>query len=468
MKYSSIFIIAIFIFFSCKRINPDRPAYSGETLPLPEAQSTINVPLEIPLAYIEKHLNKSLAELIYAEDALNIGNGLTTQLEVFRTGSLKLSSNAQNKLLVNLPMRLKGKLQIQKSIFGQSLATSIPYDEQLSPVVSFSPEIGRNWDVAINDLKIESWGRSLRYDLLGYEIDLDPILRKHVEAMLKNQLSSNGLSRISFKNLVTETWKAYGKPFQIGQGELETYVYTVPQKIKISEQITQNNTLKLNLGLEGRVMTYLGDKPQVKEQPLPNLYHNEDNSNRIDITLPIAISYTTLDEYLNKEIAGQNFKFDAQNNFIPKAISTQSYGDRTLVQMDFTLIRSGRKDLTGKLYLVGKPTFDAEREAIRFDDIDFDINSKNILANNASWLKQGQLLAALEKHAFIPIGSYVDQARTELQQRGYLSTDFASFRVVRPELKVQNIFVTESDVRIYLNAKGQMEIQLSHPEALID
>src|SRR5690606_21002915 len=97
MKYSSIFIIAIFIFFSCKRINPDRPAYSGETLPLPEAKSNINVHLAIPLAYIEKHLDKSLAELIYAEDALNIANGLTTQLEVFRTGSLKLSSNAQNK-----------------------------------------------------------------------------------------------------------------------------------------------------------------------------------------------------------------------------------------------------------------------------------------------------------------------------------------------------------------------------------
>ena len=136
--------------------------------------------------------------------------------------------------------------------------------------------------------------------------------------------------------------------------------------------------------------------------------------------------------------------------------------------MDFTLERAGRKDLLGELFLVGRPTFDAEREAIIFEDIDFDINSKNILANNASWLKQGQLLAIIQKNAYFPIGSYISQARVELQQRGYFSTNFASFRVKRPELNVKGIYVTEKDVRIHLNAKGQMEVILSNPGALMD
>ena len=260
MKYSgTILVLVILTLIGCKRINPDRPSFRGELPPLPETVSTINIPLEIPLKYLEQHLNSGLNELVFAEEGLNIGNGVTTDLEVFRTGDLRLSSNTDNKLLVNLPMRLKGDLKVAKTIFGQSLSTSIPYDESLSPVVSFTPEIGKNWDVAINDLKIESWGRSLKYSLLGYEVDFDPILRKHVENVLLTQLSSNGQSRISFKKLISETWNAYGKPFRIGEGDLETYLYTVPQKIKISEQLTSDQKLKLNLGLEGKVVTFLGD-----------------------------------------------------------------------------------------------------------------------------------------------------------------------------------------------------------------
>lgn len=469
MKYNTIlWIFAVILLLGCKRINPDRPSFRGEPASLPEAISTINIPLEIPLKYLEEHLNKGLNKLVYAEEGLDLGNGLSTNLNVYRTGELRLTSNLQNKLLVNLPMRLKGELKIAKTIFGQSLSTSIPYDESLSPVVSFTPEIGKNWDVAINDLKIESWGRTLKYNLLGYEVDFDPILRKHVENVLRNQLSSNGKSRISFKNLITETWEAYGEPFRIGEGDLGTYLYTVPQKIKISEQLTADHKLKINLGLEGKVVTFLGDKPQIKPSPIPGLYYNNDTTNHLDITLPIAVTYSVLDDYLNRELAGQHFKVDQQTNFIPKSISTQSFGDRALVQMDFTLQRSGRKDLTGELFLVGRPTYDAASEAIAFEDIDFDINSRNILANNASWLKQGQLLALIRKQANFPIGSYIDHARTELQQRGYFSTDFASFRVKRPELSVKDIFVTDKDVRIYLNAKGQMEVILFQPGAIMD
>ena len=469
MKYSGIILSIIFlIVVGCKRINPDRPNFRGELPPLPEAISTINIPLEIPLKYLEQHLNNGLNELVYAENGLNIGNGISTDIEVYRTGELRLSSNAENKLLVNLPMRLKGELKIAKTIFGQSLSTAIPYNESLSPVVSFTPEIGKNWDVAINDLTIQSWGRSLKYNLLGYEVDLDPLLRKHIENVLRTQLSSNGMSRISFKNLITETWDAYGEPFRIGEGDLGTYLYTVPQKIKISERLTSDHKLKINLGLEGKVVTFLGDKPQIKPSPIPGLYYNDDTTNRLDITLPIAVPYAVLDEYLNQELSGENFKVDNQTNFIPKSIATQSYGDRALVQMDFVLERAGRKNITGELFLVGKPTFDAEREAILFEDIDFDINSKNILANNASWLKQNELLAIIRKRAYFPIGSYISQARLELQQRGYFSTNFASFRVKNPELNVKEIYVTEKDVRIYLNAKGQMEVNLTNPEKLMD
>src|SRR5690606_9942184 len=174
MKKWFPFLFLVFLSFTaCKKINPDKPSFKGEPIALPKPISKLNIPLEIPFSYLEDHLNKGLKELLYAEQGLNVSNGVFTDIEVFRTGNVKLTSNTENSLRVKLPMRLKGSLNIEKKIFGQLLSTSIPYDEALSPEISFTPEIGKNWDVAINHLKIASWGRSLRYSLLGYEVAVD-------------------------------------------------------------------------------------------------------------------------------------------------------------------------------------------------------------------------------------------------------------------------------------------------------
>lgn len=467
MKYRIFILIAIATTFACKRINPDKHSHQKQPSILPQPLSSVNIPLEIPLVYLEKQLNQGFRDLVYSETALDISSGVTTDVEVHRTGEIRLSAGGENQLLVKFPLRLKGELNVEKKIFGQILQTSIPYDELLSPEVSFTPEVGKNWDLAISNLKIITWGRSLKYSFLGYEVDFDPIIRKHIENVLRNQLGPSGPSRISFRHLADETWKSYSQPFKIGSGDLEAYIYTVPRRIKINERLTAGNSLKLNIGLQGEVMTYTDETHQVDPSPLPGLYYNEDTVNHLDITLPLAILYQTLDNYLNSELSGKTFKIDDQSFITPQAISTQSYGDRALVKMDFTLERTGKKNLTGELYLVGKPTYDEKNEAIVFKDIDFDINTKNILTNSARWLKQRKLLETISRYAIFPISDYIDETRVELQKRGYFATDFASLRVKSPALQVTGIYATEDDVRIYLNVKGKLEVKLINPEHLL-
>ena len=470
MKYRCILLFLMFCMtMACKRINPDKPTSNREPVALPKAVSSINIPLEIPLSFLEDHLNDGLNDMLYSEKKLNIGNGFFTDINVFRTGLVNLSAKGSKVLLIKVPMRLKGNLIIEKKVFGQMISTALPYDEKLSPEISFSPEIGNDWDLSIQNLKIESWGRSLEYNLLGHEIDFDPIIRSRIEKILNNQLGNDGLSKISFKNLVNKTWQAYGDAFKIEAGNnVEAYIYTIPQKINLNQQLTADNKLRLNLGLEGEVMTQVGERPNVRPKPLPKLSTNEDTVNRLAITLPLAITYSTVDKYLNRELAEKTLKIDAATQLVPKKFATQSFGDRALVKMDFLLKRSNKKDLNGEVYLVGKPNFDEKNEAIVFDDIDFDLNTKNILANAASWLKQGQLLDIIKKHTVYPIGPYLMEARSELQKLNHLSTDFASFQVIDPKLDITGIYVTENDIRLYVDASGKMDINLKHNGRFLD
>ncbi|WP_215225300.1 DUF4403 family protein [Echinicola shivajiensis] len=458
---SNIFVVGlILLIISCKGINPEKPQYEGAPVVLPEAISKVNVPLEIPLRYIEKNLNRELSQLLYSDQGLDMGNGLMADLEVSRTGDIALSASGQKQLEIEIPLKLKGKINIEKKLFGQTISTAIPFDEGLKPRVSFISEIGRNWDIGISNINIESWGRSLKYNLLGYEFDLEPMLEKHVEKMLDDQLTGDNLTRISFRDMIQETWEAYGRPVKIEHEGFDAYVYTVPHKIKVKEKFTTDQKLELTIGIEGEVFTQIGSEPLVELSPLPRLYYNDDSENYLDITLPLSIPYQDMDKYLNDMLAGQSFKMDASTQLIPKAFKTQNFGNKALVKVDFVVNRTGKKNISGNIYLVGKPTYDPLREAIVFEEIDFDLNTKNILANSASWMKQGQLLEEIQKYASYPIGNYIKEARMELQQQGYIDTKFASFRVIRPALEVEGIYTTKEDIRLYLKSTGQMEVKL--------
>ncbi|UCS94803.1 DUF4403 family protein [Echinicola marina] len=460
MKSNIVMISLLLLIVSCKGINPEKPEYQGAPAVLPEAISKVNVPLEIPLDYIEKNLNRELSQLLYSDKGLDMGNGLVADLEVNKTGNIALSARGQNQLQIELPLKLKGKINIEKKLFGQSISTAIPFDEALQPKVSFIPEIGSNWDIGISNINIESWGRSLKYNLLGYEFDLEPILKEHVEKMLDDQLTGENLSRISFRDMIQETWEAYGRPVKIEHEGFDAYVYTVPHKIKVKEKFTTDQKLALTIGIEGEVFTQIGSEPVVELSPLPKLYYNDDDNNYLDITLPLSIPYQDMDKYLNDMLAGQSFKMDGSTQLIPKAFKTQNFGDKALVKVDFLVNRNGKKNISGNIYLVGKPSYDPLTESIVFEDIDFDINTKNILANSASWMKQGQLLEEIQKYASYPIGDYIKEARMELQQQGYIDTKFASFRVIRPALDVEGIYTTKEDIRLYLKSTGQMEVKL--------
>ncbi|MCH7414571.1 DUF4403 family protein [Belliella sp. R4-6] len=460
MKITSRVLIFLLIVSACKSINPNKPTYSGEPVALPRATSEINIPIEIPFSMIEDNLNKALGQKLFAEKGLDLGSGFFTDIDVNRTGLIKLSTLDSKKMAIKIPMKMAGDLKFEKRIFGQNVNTAIPFDEALTPEISFRPKVGQNWDFSLEDINIENYGRSMKYNLLGFEIDLDPMIRKQLQGVLNNQLSASNLTRLDFKEIAQEAWDNFSKPIEIDQDGVTAFVYTKPTKLKIREEVTADQKLKFFLGIEGEVYSQVGKTPQTIKTPLPNISYNESSENKLDIMIPLAISYEELDQYLNENLAGKRFRTDKRTELEVSNLESQSFGDRTLLKMDFLAIRKGRKQITGQMYLVGKPKYDAATESIRFDEIEFDINTKNILARSATWMKQGQVITQIKKLASYPIGEYLAEARRELRLQGQLRTEFADFSLVNPQLDVEGIYNTEEDIRIYLRSTGKMNVRV--------
>jgi len=462
MRNILIALVFISFFTSCKKINPDKPRFSGDPVELPSATSSINFPLEISFAQLERNLNKEFQGLLFEETGLPVGSGLNTDLQVTKMGDARLSGKGNNALKLQIPLRLKGSLKVEKKLLGQLISTAIPYDEVLNPEISFTPVIGENYDLSFNDITIDSWGRSMRYEFLGYAIDFDPLIRKHLQSMLNEQLNNTNFKGLSFRSFMEDAWKNFSEPVRFEQNGLDGYVFTRPHTVKVGNITTTNNRLSVNLGLEGEVFSEVGRKPAAKPVSLPKITPNQNNINQINITLPLRVGYEALDKYLNAEMVGEPIRIDKGTQLIPRKFASQSFGDRALVKMNFTAKRSGKKDINGDIYLVGKPAYDPQRQAIYFEDIDFDLNSKNVLANYGSWLKQGQILSQIEKRAYYPIGQYLEEAKAEIQKHNQIQTDFASILIKNPKLEVLGIYATQQDIRLYLNSTGRVDVLVNN------
>lgn len=451
-------IVALIFVSGCRRIQVDGPTGSMPASPLPKANSQIHLGIEIPVSYLEKTLNNNLDNLLYAEDALPIGDGLFADLTINKNGMLKLESGNEGNLLVSMPVFLAGKLKLEKKIFGQMISTALPFREPLSPKISFKPSLKPDWSFEIEDLEIESWGRPMQFDLLGYNIDFEPMVKKRLLKIMEDQLKNGVLAEMNFKSLAQTTWNAYSKPIHLNYGMGDNYLYTIPQTLKINEYFTADQHLMINIGLEGEVERRAEGPVDSTFSKLPELLLEEVKGNFLDITLPLSINYEQIDEYLNKELVEIPIKIDSKTTLIPHAFSTGHYGDKALVEMKFTAKRVNKKDIEGEIYLVGNPVYDPEAQAIVFTGVDFDINTESFYANTARWLKKRKIRNAIQRKAIFPIGNYLEDAKAEVHQMGVWQTSFAAMGLENTELSVDGIYPTEKDITIFLKTKGDIQV----------
>ncbi|TVP50318.1 MAG: DUF4403 family protein [Mongoliibacter sp.] len=455
-----LYILILVSFFSCRSIRPDRVPVAEPQPELPTAISRINVPIVIPISFLEENLNKDWSSKLFADKGIELGSGLFADLDVTRTGKINIRAVENNTLKVKVPMKAIGDLKIEKRVFGQNLSTNFPFNENLSPEISFKPEIGNNWDLNVKNIQIDNWGRSLSYNLLGFEINLEPLIKNQLQRVIDNQFSAADLTQFDFKNMAQSTWDAFSEPYTIQEGGITAHFYSVPERVKVKEEFTLDQNLVLYLGIEGEMFSKLGEKPIVPKKPLPNISKNEDTENLIDLTLPLRITYEELDNYLNQVFQGQQIRTNRTTVLRPSNLKTSQYGDKTLLSMDFLAIREGKKDVSGKMYFAGKPRYDEESQALVFDEPKFDVDTGDFFTNLGIRMRKGKVQRQIKKMAVLSIGDMMETAKEELQRQGNITTDFADFNVIQPTLEIEGIYPSKEAITIHIHAKGKVGVNL--------
>ncbi|WP_297336651.1 DUF4403 family protein [Algoriphagus sp.] len=453
-KYIFLSILSSFLFLGCKSLDISNP---GPLPDLPSPESEVNVPFVFPKETLHRLINSQIPNQLLTQDELEIGNGIEANLQLSRNGQIQTAALDSQHMTLQLPMKIQGEIGLSQSGLGSLFRGKVPLDNEFAPVFKINPEINPDWSLSVRDFELMELGGNLTLDVLGMKVDLSGMLERELKKWAAENLGEEKkIARL--KPWVDLVWEQAGKPFQVSIQEQKVGFSIRPERVLFKEFFDADQNLNLWLGLQGQVQSHPGDAMPSRAFPLPHLGPNTNDNNQLEILLPSAISYQELDEILGKNLNGKSFRVDSKTLLTLKEVKSKAFGELMAMETDFAAERSNGKTVEGRLFVVGKPSFDQELQSLTFEDVNFKVISNQASANFGIALKKRKIIRQIEKMAVFPIGDLLQQSTEGIQDRLGLNTPIADLEIENLKIIPEGFYPTVTGLRIYVHASGNIGV----------
>ena len=444
----------VLISFGCKSINP---AANPKSSPPPNATAEVNVPLQIPQETLNRLLNGQIPTQLLQEKGMDMGSGITGDLQLKRNGTIKWVALDSQRIQLTVPINVLGEIGLKPKGLGSLFQSKLPLDEDFSPVFVIDPVINSNWGIGAKSFELVDLGGNLALDVLGMKVDLSGLLNKELRKW-GNENLTGGKEIASLKTLVDLAWAQVGKPISIDWIGGNTAFSIQPQQVKLNEYFDSDQNYNLWLGMNGKVNSHPADAAPSRAFPLPGISPNENSNNELDLLFPLAVSYSRLDELLKQNLEGIPIRVDKKTTMTPSNIKTRAFGDLLAITMDFDAEQTNGKTLSGTLFIVGKPEYDASAQSLIFEDVNFKMESGSFGAQTGVGLKKRKIIRSIESKAVFPIGEMLTESLGNITERLGLSTPIMDLKVTDLRIEPSGFYPMGKELVIHMNAKGKIDV----------
>ncbi|HET7898168.1 MAG TPA: DUF4403 family protein, partial [Flavisolibacter sp.] len=165
----------------------------------------------------------------------------------------------------------------------------------------------------------------------------------------------------------------------------------------------------------------------------------------------------------NGYLAGK--RFDLTDGLLAQHIVVQQVSlagneeGKLLIKLDFT------GSFNGTAFFAGKPTYNAAAQTLEVQDLDYDLQTKNLLLKTAKWLFNKKIESELKKASTISLSAYFETAQKALNT--YLNQEWA--KGIKGSGSVKDLHLVSAQalpqhLLIKTACSGNLSIQVSEPD----
>jgi hypothetical protein len=209
---------------------------------------------------------------------------------------------------------------------------------------------------------------------------------------------------------VAGVWRALQQPIRVADG---VWLTLRPRAASAAAPQGSGTTLSADVALVMMPRVVVGDRPEPDTTPLPPRIPMPPGRG-FRIQLLADIPYAAADSILADQLVGKRLFSHGQSVTIAAA-HLSGQGRRLVLAVDV------RGDARGTLYFVGTPVFDPATQVLTVPDLDFSLETQDVLATAAKWLLYPSLREQMVAAARFPLAPRVAQLREHVD--GALNRD---------------------------------------------
>jgi hypothetical protein len=459
---SLVFFIPLLLLISCRSIEPETPVSTVQEIPMPrQPLSQIVIPIELRLQPYFEMADKSVPmnfaggehpcegvsyDYYFERNPLKL-NGQDGSVSIDISGKywLKMSYCPDcNDVFTEKPVCSTPRVPFSCGIGEPMRRMSIQYNTVIS--------MRENYQLA-SETKLTQLKALDPCQVTVFKYDATDQLLKEVRGSL-NDLGKEidkQIGSIHFRKEAASSWKMLEAPILVpGYG----FLHVQPKRIGLVAPVIDQNKVKTALVIHAYPKfttrdTVFGSKPS----DLPSLdILSHVPSNQLAASIDLNLQYDSISSLAQRYLGGTQLELEGRT-IILDSISLLGASNK---QVLFKIRFSG--DKRGVLYLRGTPHFNKETQQLHFPDLDFDLETKNLLLKSAKWLFSEKITQKLKEATQQDLEIHLNEVRSILNQS--LSFQYEAFKVngLISKLEVEELFPAKQELFIRIRINGSLQV----------
>ncbi len=283
----------------------------------------------------------------------------------------------------------------------------------------------------------------------------DNIIAGKIRRFLRRQASKKDnmiVQNIYARQLAGKAWGGLQNPIKL-RNDLSLLLN--PQAVSVSPLTEQGDNIQFVIGLVAKPKLVAGTVAPAKPQPFPAISISSPQPEAgFHMALESELSFDFLGNELTDRLKGRPFNARGKSFMLEKV---KLYGSGESVVVAISISGS----VKAVLYLSGIPAYDQSTNSLYLRNLEYTLETKNVLAKAAEWMLHTGLQESLAKRATWQMGERIDAAKDLLSN--VLNRNLN--RQIRLSGKIEDIRpvsvgITDSAIKAVLEADGAVEMQI--------
>lgn len=461
-------LVLILLFTQCSPQGSSQPTapkenylYSNMQIQNEKNVSVVNIPVEIPLGELEKQLNTQLNGLIYEDKSYDDNDSDNLKAKVWKMSPIKVQA-IDSTFLFEVPLKVWVSVGYKVSPLGLTLSGHKETEFALRIRFISRMHISPDWQV-ITKTTVDSydWIKEPVISVAGINLPVKSMvsrtLSRNFEEITK-AIDEQVSETIELKKYVRQAWDLARRPVELSK-EYNTWLVVVPTGFVMTPLRVKNNVIRSTIGLRGYTQTITSvDQPTLTpEGRFPNLEIVERIPGAFRVGLISMISYQEATRLAKAEFMGKTFSF-SNGRYTVEVTDLDLFG-----QNEYLIIKAAlRGSMNGTIYLRGIPHYDPVTKNLSLSNLDYDLDTRNVLYKTAGWLLQGKFSSMIERNFVFPVGEQIAEAQRTIQNR--LSQNNLAKGITLSgtltEIVPDRVYLTPDNIYSVVFARGQMFLKI--------